>query len=264
MRRIMFAATALAALAVATAAFAASGAFNTYTGSTLGFKRNKAGSVSSPAPISVIDNYVAGGTGGNRTAPLTDILTKIYGLRFDTKEFPTCSFNTIKNAKSDASCPKGSMVATGTLTASIGPQITPTVAAGTGCSVLLDVFNGGHGKLAFFFRTNATHVCFNGALTTGSVGPYQGTLSMRASGSSSTCRSRRTSRPDPRADRVAAARAPDVLQADEEGQRQDRRVPVVGRLQARQASVHRGVHRDELRRRRRQHDDRRRAPPALR
>jgi hypothetical protein len=176
MRRIVFAVTALAALAVATAAFAASGSFNSYTGSTLGFKPNKAGSVASPAPMSITDNYVANGTNGNRTAPLTDILTKLYGVVVDQKDFPTCSLAQLSAAKNDTGCPKGSLIATGTVRASIGPQATPTVAAGVPCFVILHVYNSGKGKVTFFFRTDATHVCFNGAITTGTVGPYQGTF----------------------------------------------------------------------------------------
>jgi hypothetical protein len=177
MRRILIAGAALAVLATATTALAATGGFNTYK-APLGFGSNKAGSSSSPAPIGITDNYVANGTGGNRTAPLTDILTKIYGVVPTASHVPVCSFNLIKSQKSVKNCPAGSQVASGHLTASIGLLSKPAQ-AGVACDPLLEVYNSGGGKITFFFVTTPTHICFNGAITTGFVGPYQGTITMQ-------------------------------------------------------------------------------------
>ena len=52
----------------------------------------------------------------------------------------------------------------------------PPNAPGTGaCDPILDEWNGGPGKIVEFFRENASHTCFHGAITTGAIGPYQAT-----------------------------------------------------------------------------------------
>jgi hypothetical protein len=172
MRRSIIIGTALAVLALAGSAFAAT-ALNTYT-ATHPVSPNKAGSSKSPVAVSVGDIYTAhNATPGKRTAPLTDIKVQIYGLMSNGKYFPTCSLKKIGNAKSDAVCPKGALVASGTVFALIGPVNNPSAALGAPCSLLLDAWNEGQGKVVFSFRTNATHVCLNGAIHTGSIGPFE-------------------------------------------------------------------------------------------
>ena len=58
-----------------------------------------------PVPVSYTQDIKAQGTNHNRTAVLLDIKTKIYGLKADGKDFPTCSLQTIATNHSDASCP---------------------------------------------------------------------------------------------------------------------------------------------------------------
>ncbi|HTP18700.1 MAG TPA: hypothetical protein VMJ65_03800 [Solirubrobacteraceae bacterium] len=175
MRRIVVVATALAVLIAAASAFAATGGINTYT-ATLKVSPNKAGSHKSPSATGFLQKYAANGTGGNRTAPLTNIKTTIYGLVSDGKDFPTCSAGKIINAGNDKVCPKGALVASGSITALLGPatdqsasnpQIVP-------CDPLLDVWNAGQGKIVFFFVETATHTC--GPIQTGGVPPYPGTI----------------------------------------------------------------------------------------
>jgi hypothetical protein len=174
MRRITIIGTAIAVLVVAGSAFAAT-ALNTYTASHA-VSPGKAGSTKSPVPVSVTDSYVANNaTAGLRTAPLIDIKTKIYGLVSNGKNFPTCSLTKISALSSDKTCPKGALVASGGLYALIG-NANNQAAPGTACSPILHVWNAGQGKVVFFFNTDATHVCFNGAIHTGSVGPYPGTI----------------------------------------------------------------------------------------
>lgn len=178
MRRIVVIATALAALVAAVSAYAATNGFNTYT-AKVSFSPNKAGSGKAPAPIGFTERYTAGGTGGNRTAPLTDIKTKVYGVVADGKSFPTCSLAKIQAAKSDAGCPKGAMIASGSIKALLGPTADPSATAPgvVPCDPLLHVWNGGQGKTVFFFvETAPNHTCANGAITTGTVGPYPGTV----------------------------------------------------------------------------------------
>ncbi len=177
MRRIVVVATALVVLIAAASAFAASGGINTYS-ATLKFSPNKAGSGKAPFALGFSQNYAAGGINGNRTAPLTDITTKIYGVVSDGKDFPTCSLAKVAAAGSDTGCPKGALVATGSITAVIGPQADQSSAAALGsCDPLLDVWNAGQGKLVFFFVDQGpNHLCLNGGITTGEVGPYPGSV----------------------------------------------------------------------------------------
>jgi hypothetical protein len=171
LKKIILIAAALGALTVTGVAYAA---INTYT-ATLSFSGKKAGTAAKPVPIGYNQNYVAKGTNGNRTAVLTDVLTKIYGVKADGKDFPTCSVAKIAADGNDTKCPKGAMVATGAITAAVGITSDFTAAAFT-CDPLLHVWNGGQGKLTFFFVEVApNHECLNGNITTGKVGPYPGT-----------------------------------------------------------------------------------------
>lgn len=178
MRRLVVIATALAVLAGAVSAYAATGGFNTYT-AKITFAPNKAGSGKAPAAIGFTEQYVAGGTSGNRTAPLTDITTKLYGVTSNAKSFPTCTQAQIANAKSDAGCPKGALVATGSITAIVGPINNQAEGApgSASCDPLLHAWNGGGGKLVFFFVDQLPdHGCYNGVITTGTVGPFVGSV----------------------------------------------------------------------------------------
>lgn len=177
MRRIVVVATALAVLIAAATAYAAGG-FNTYT-ATVKASPNKAGSSNSPAALAFTERYQASGTGSNRTAPLTHIKSKIYGIVNTGKGFPTCTLAKIQAAKTDTVCPKGSLVATGAITALLGPTAdqsasNPSVVP---CNPLIHAYNGGPGKVVYFFVDVApNHTCANGAITTGTVGPFQGTI----------------------------------------------------------------------------------------
>jgi hypothetical protein len=165
--------TALAVLA--TAAVASAAPFNRYT-AVFHFSPNKTGSLAKPVPIGFTEDFTAKGIGGNRTAALTDITTVLYGLRSNGGAFPTCTLATIAAAKRDTICPKGSLVATGYITAVLGAEGDQKAAPVGTCDPELHAWNGGQGKLVFFFVDTPTHLCLNGALTTGSVGPYLGTI----------------------------------------------------------------------------------------
>ena len=175
MRRIIIIGVALTALAAAATAYAA---INTYTGSYT-FSPKGPGSSSHPSPLGYTENLTARGTNGNRTATLLDIKIKIYGLVADGKDFPTCSLQKIASAHGlgDSVCPRKAEVATGAITAVIG-SATNFKAPAAPCDPYLDVWNGGQGKLVYFFRDGAAgtpHACVGGLITTGAVGPYPGT-----------------------------------------------------------------------------------------
>jgi hypothetical protein len=178
LRRIVVVATALAVLVTAASAYAAAGGFNTYQASVK-VSPNKAGSAHAPSAVAFTETYAAGGTGGNRTAPLTDIKSVVYGVKNTGKGFPTCTLAKIEAAKSDAGCPKGSLVATGAITALLGPTSDPSSSNPSvlPCNPLLHAYNGGPGKVVFFFVDQAPdHLCAGGAITTGTVGPFQATV----------------------------------------------------------------------------------------
>jgi hypothetical protein len=177
LRRIVLAVTALVVLVAAAAAYAAtSSQINTYT-SPLKFTPNKAGSKKKPSPISFHEAINAMGTNGNRTAVLLNVKTKIYGLKVDGKDFPTCSAAAIAAAHNDTGCPKGALVATGSIVAQLGAKTNFTL-PGTPCAPDLHVWNSGQGKLTFFFVVvPPTHVC--GGLQTGSTPPYKATYKVQ-------------------------------------------------------------------------------------
>jgi hypothetical protein len=170
LRRLAAAVTAVAVLALAATAFAA---IDTYS-AHMTFTSRQAGTPAKPAPIGYTETVAAAGTNGNRAGVQKIISTKIYGLVEDGKDFPQCSLAQIANAKNDTVCPKGSEVATGYITATLG-SATNFKAAGQACDPQLDVWNSGQGKLTFFFVDTATHQCLGGALKTGSTGPYPAT-----------------------------------------------------------------------------------------
>jgi hypothetical protein len=170
MRRIIIMGTALAALACASAAFAAS--LNTYSA---GFSfSHGAGSGSSPVPTAFTETFHAGNAiAADRAAPLIDIKTTVYGLVSNAKRFPTCDGNQISAQKSDSFCPPKALVATGPVNALLGG--TTLSAMGTACNTFLHVWNGGGGKVWYFFTTDATHSC--GGLHTGDTQAYPGYIS---------------------------------------------------------------------------------------
>jgi hypothetical protein len=170
LRRIIIACTALAVLVGASVAVAAT--LNTYT-AKLSFKPTKAGSKKHPVKVGFTEIYTAANdVATSRAAPLTDIKTTIYGIKSNASKLPTCDGTEISARKTDTFCPKKALVATGSVNALLGA--TDLTLAGTPCNPGLDVWNGGKGKLWFFFTTDATHQC--GALHTGDTNAYPGTV----------------------------------------------------------------------------------------
>jgi hypothetical protein len=173
LRRIALIAVAVGMLVAASAAYAAT-QINTYT-AKMSFTSKGAGTASKPKPIGYTENLTAKGTGGNRTAILEDITTKIYGLTADQKDFPTCSLSAISAAGNDTVCPKGALVASGWITAQVGSP-TNFQSPAAPCDPALDVWNSGAGKMTFFFVDTPAHNCNALGLKTGSTGPYPATV----------------------------------------------------------------------------------------
>ena len=175
MRRIIIIGTALAALGVAGAAFAASN-FNNYAGSKLAFSKG-AGSKAKPVALSMVETLKAGAPAGDRAAPLTHIKITIYGVKLDVGKLPVCTDSLIEKNKTapTGGCPKGSLIGNGRVHSLLGPSTTPAQAAGTACNPYLNVFSGGPKKQVFYFFTKSATDC--GGLTTGATAPYDGHIS---------------------------------------------------------------------------------------
>ncbi|MFZ0040399.1 MAG: hypothetical protein WAK93_03770 [Solirubrobacteraceae bacterium] len=174
MRRIAVVCTAaVVLLAVAAGAYAASSTTNPYNGS-FSFGTKKAGTAKKPVPLSYkLTVLGSNGAGQARPPKEFDVKTSIYGQKLDGKDFPTCSLAKIAAAKNDNVCPKGAMVAQGSLNAVLGADNDFTK-AGDACNPILDVWNSGQGKETFFFVTNNTnHTCLG--VATGGTPPYPGT-----------------------------------------------------------------------------------------
>jgi hypothetical protein len=173
---------AVAALVMLVAAGTAFAAINTYQ-ATYSFKGSK-GSASKPAPLSFQQTIsVAAVTAGDRTGILHQITTQISGVNFNTKGFPTCTVAQMEKTQptSDTACPKKALIATGSIKATLGPPASFAATEGTPCDPLLQVWNGGKGKLIFFFVDTASHQCLGGQITTGAVPPW--TASYKQAGS---------------------------------------------------------------------------------
>jgi hypothetical protein len=168
-RRIIIGVTAAALLITATAAFAAA---NSYTAKMV-FSPGKAGTARKPVLTGIVQTLQASAVAPNkRAAPLTNITTTIYGMKSTvTKKTPKCT-DTLKMSvlKTDSFCPPGALVATGPVNALLGgPDLT---LAGAPCNPYLHVWNGGPGKLWFFFTTSLKYTC--ATLHTGDTPAYPG------------------------------------------------------------------------------------------
>ncbi len=114
--------TALAMLVAAGSAFAA---IDTYSG---GYSfSGKAGSKSRPAPLNFTQHFsLTAANPGSLTGILNKVTTSISGVKVDATGFPTCSASHVNswNKASYASvCPKGSLVASGTIKAQLGTVV---------------------------------------------------------------------------------------------------------------------------------------------
>lgn len=172
MRRFLIIGTAVAVLVGAAVAYAAT--LNKYTAKVT-LSSNKPGTPAKPVTVGLTENLgAANATSGKVAAPLVEIKTTVYGLISNASKFPTCSSAKILTPpKYDGNCPKAAEVATGTVDAEIGgPTLDPTKAIS--CKPGLDVWNGGGGKLWYFFTAASPTQC--GGLTTGQTAPYPGTV----------------------------------------------------------------------------------------
>jgi hypothetical protein len=172
----------LVCLFAAGAAYAAgpiTGAPNSYTGAFA--VTGAAGSSHRPAPVALTETLGMSNTNASDVgAPLVDIKTTTYGVKAPNGgRFPTCtvakiSANNGNNGKWNAVCPKGSLVATGSVKAALTSPSANLAGPGAPCSLGLWVYNGGPGRLTFFFTTTPAQC---DGLTTGDAAPWLGKVS---------------------------------------------------------------------------------------
>ncbi|HEY1522895.1 MAG TPA: hypothetical protein VGF70_07760 [Solirubrobacteraceae bacterium] len=184
MRRTIIMGAALAVLAGGGLAFAAANDFNSYTASET-FNPPAAGSKSHPSTLSIHELWTAKGNNGHNTAPLTKIVAKIYGMKTDGKDFPTCTASKINTAGNtngmwNKVCPKKSLIGQGPVNSVLVSPNGPT-SHGVPCNPYLFIYNGGQGSQVFFFTEtpfapSSQYTCVGGAVKTGSAPAYTGTI----------------------------------------------------------------------------------------
>lgn len=182
MRHRVFATIVVLCLLGAGAAYAAgpvTGAPNSYTAAFA--VSGATGSSARPAPAALTETLGMSNTNSSDVgAPLVDIKTTTYGVKAPNGAmFPTCtaakiSANNGNNGKWNAVCPKGSLVATGTVQAALTSPSKNLAGPGAPCSLGLWVYNGGPGTLVFFFTTTPAQC---DGLTTGDAAPWVGKVS---------------------------------------------------------------------------------------
>jgi len=157
LRRTIIIGAALAALLGGGIAFAAASDFNSYTASQT-FTPNPAGSTAKPAGIGISEHWTAKGNNGHNTAPLVRIVSKIYGMKTDGKDFPTCTAAKINGAGGsnqwNKACPGGetgpALIGKGPVESVLVSPSGPT-SHGVPCDPYLYIYNGGQGTQVFFF-----------------------------------------------------------------------------------------------------------------
>jgi hypothetical protein len=173
LRRLVIIGTALAVLAGAAAAYAATH-FNSYTGSKLTITKSGG---SKTAALGMVESLKANAPSGDRAAPLTNIKVTIFGVKLDSGKLPVCTDALIEANKTSPTggCPRGSVIGNGPVHSLLGPSTSPSQTGATVCNPHLNVFSGGPKTQVFFFYTNSAADC--GGLTTGSTAPYDGHIS---------------------------------------------------------------------------------------
>lgn len=182
MRRKAFALVAVLALVACGAAYAAT-AGNKYSAS---YTAKAKGSTKKPVATAMTEKLVVKAPSSSDRAgyPIKQIVSSISGLKAPNgAKFPECSASKINNAgtssgKWNAVCPSKSLVASGTVTSKLGAAGNIS-SAGANCSLLLDVYNAGKGKLTYFLFPKSASSC--DGLTKGAASAWTGTAKQSGS-----------------------------------------------------------------------------------
>ena len=151
MRKVAFPVAALATMLVmATVALAQAGQVNLY--SVGGLVSGGQGSKKVPRTVGVSFDYQVGEASGQRPSPVKRYTIDLYGVRaVNGARFPSCSADKINAGKSDRSCPKGSLVGSGSIVNAAGASTNPSDKS-IPCNATIKIYNSGAKKGALFIK----------------------------------------------------------------------------------------------------------------
>jgi hypothetical protein len=135
----------LALLGITAVAFAQT---NTYT---VDGTVAKGGSKAKPKTVGLKFVYTVGDASGLLPTPVKKYSIGFEGMKVDTSFLPKCSAASMTAAKTNAGCPKKSLVGSGTIQALAGAKGTPAAAAAK-CQLGLSIHNSGNGKAALWLE----------------------------------------------------------------------------------------------------------------
>lgn len=111
----------------------------------------KAGTTKKPVPIAVNLGFTTRDPEGGRPLSMEQLTVAFDGVRVNTNAFKKCSATAITQAKSDANCPTGSLIATG-YARNIAGNRSDRKDRSINCYLTLRLHNSGNNKLALFVK----------------------------------------------------------------------------------------------------------------
>jgi hypothetical protein len=150
MRKCLVAVISVAALPGAILAYAATGPDTT----SLTAKASSGGTPKKAKPIKATFKFESHGPNNSRPSNPQELDFLFAGVRNNSAKFPTCTAAQMEKVQSDSVCPKASRIATGTLTAQLGP--TTDKNSNANCAKTMNVYNAGAGKASFFNHGDAS------------------------------------------------------------------------------------------------------------
>jgi len=152
-RFAMLAVAVVSVLALTAVAIAQTKQENTYKVQGLVTPKKKPGSTSKPVPVTVKFSYQVGEKSNLQPSAIDRYKISFYGVRaVNGDKFPKCTAQQISNAgNSDAGCPKGSLVGSGTIDNFVYADSDPSGSqGGFKCAKKLNIYNSGKSKGALF------------------------------------------------------------------------------------------------------------------
>jgi hypothetical protein len=146
-RRKALAAAGLASVALATAAHAQSTGGNQYDVS--GGTSTRGGTAKKPKPAGLSFTFSLSDPTGAVPTVVKTYEIEVEGGKVNSSLIPGCKGADMDRAQSDAKCPKGSQIGSGTLTALIGKTGEPAAQA-LNCTIPFKIYNSGGGKAALW------------------------------------------------------------------------------------------------------------------
>ena len=154
MRRVLMLVVAgVSVLALTAVAIAQTTQENTYSVDGAVTPKGKPGTKKKPVPVAVKFHYTVGEKNGLQPSAIDRYKISFYGVRaVNGDKFPKCTADQISQAgNSDAGCPKGSLVGTGTIDNFVYADSDPSgQQGGFKCTKKLNIYNSGKGKGALF------------------------------------------------------------------------------------------------------------------